>query len=188
MRSRLVVTLVALLVLVPGTARSLQIVSHNEHYDPLTQVFQFTLQLSAPPDLFTVDEFNRGQDEFQYWITYDLPADPFYPLVTPDVLIRGSEIRWSGGIPVRERTGGDGGPHTGGWGPIRGIVPYQLIGSVITFSIPRELLGDPDGKFAYFLMVLVYGSDVDHRMGVSDGPEAVPVLRTSWGSVKRMYR
>ena len=189
MRTRLsVLSFVTLTILLaPVAAWALQIVSHVEHYDAATQTFHFSITLNGPPDFFTVDEFGRNKDAFQYWITWALhPSDPFYPYLTPDVLIRGGEINTAGGIPIRDRTG-DGGPNSGGWGPIRGVVPYQLIGSTITFDVPQAMLGDPDSRFSYYLGVVLYGATTDYRMGISTD-STVPTAHQSWGRVKRLYR
>jgi hypothetical protein len=189
MRSRLWVlcSVIFAILLAPAAAPALQIVSHVEHYDAPSQTFHFSITFSGPPDFFTVDQYGRTKDAFQYWITWALHiSDPLYPLGTPDVLVRGVEINTAGGIPIRDRSG-EGGPNSGGWGPIRGIVPYQLSGPTITFDVPQAMLGDPDGKFSYYLGVFVYGATTDERTGVSDD-NTVSAARESWGRIKRLYR
>src|SRR5262245_19873132 len=106
---RLALFLGALLLAAPASA--LTIVSHFEQYDPATDSFAFSITFDGAPDFFTLDEFGRTTDAFQYWITWELhPGDPIFPYVTPDVLVRGSELRFGAGIPIRDRTG-DGGPN-----------------------------------------------------------------------------
>lgn len=187
MRSRLLVAaLLAALLFVPAPARSLQIVSHIEGYDPATSMFYFLIQLNAPPDFFTVDGVGRPRDSFQYWICWDSAAGWLRTYTQPDVLIRGGEIRTLGGIPVRDRTGTPSGP--GGWGPVRGIVPYTLTGSIIQFQVPRPVLGCPGNQFYYYLGVTEYGGTTSSRDGVSGQPGPVPTTTATWGRLKTLFR
>ena len=175
------------ILLAPIAAHALTIVTHIEHYDAASQSFHFSITFSGPPDFFTVDEFGRNLDAFQYWFNWDLyPGDPFHPLGMCDVLARGPEIRFGAGIPIRDRTG-NGGPNAGGWGTLRGTVPYQLVGSTIDFDVPQAMMGDPDGKVAYYLGVFRFGGTTDQRTGNSD-ESPVPTAPASWGRLKRLYR
>jgi len=187
MRTHRFAALLALFTLLPATAHGVTIVSHSEHYDASNQTYYFNITFNAPPDFFTVDSNGNNLDSFQYQIDYNITDPPFYPAGHPTVLIRGSEIKTSNAIPIRDATG-DGGPNSGGWGPIRGIVPYQLVGAVLTFSVPFAMIGDPDGQFAYYLLITRFGGTADERTGISDRGETVPVARSSWGRVKALYR
>lgn len=178
--------LFALLLALPAMARALTLFGHVEHYDAATDAFEFTIHFSGPPDFMTADSFGRPRDSFQYWIVYPIDRDPFLPYITPDVLVRGDEIRFGGGIPIRDRTV-DGGPNSGGWGPIRGTVPFVLSGSTLTFTVPRSVLGDPDGRFAYYLGVFSFGGTTDFEMGISDS-QPVAARETTWGRIKSLYR
>jgi hypothetical protein len=165
----------------PRSAVALTIGPHLELYDPADDTFYFSLTLSGVPVLDA-----ETHDSFQYWISWDLhPGDPLYPFIHADVIVRGGEIT-GGQIPIRDATG-DGGPNSGGWGPIRGMVPYTLTGSTITFAVPRALLGDPDGSVSYFVGVLFAGGFTDTRTGNST-TGSVPTVRTTWGRVKALYR
>jgi hypothetical protein len=66
---------------------------------------------------------------------------------------------------------------SGGWGSIRGSVPYTLSGNVFSLLVPLELIGDTDGKFSYQLMWYEYGA----MQGYIDA-ETVPEPATIFGS------
>lgn len=176
------------LLLLPIPAYALRVVSHWEGYVAPTQTFEFSITLDSIPDFFTFDQQGRAKDQFQYWISWDLhPGDPNYPFVHPDVLVRGPMTDTPGGLPVCGTTGGGGPGCAGGWGPNRGIVPYQLNGSTITWSVPRDMLGDSDGVFSYFLGVTRYGGFTDQRTGNS-GQGPVATRPETWGRIKQIYR
>jgi hypothetical protein len=176
------------LLLLAAPAHALTIVSHYEGYVASSQTFEFVITFSAPPDFNTVDGLGRRKDDFQYWITWDLhPLDPLYPWIHPNVLVRLS-TQEPGSIAVCNASGGSSDPDcTGGWGSRRGTVPFSLTGSVITFVLPRDVLGDPDGVFQYFLGVSSYGGFTDTRTGVSTQGTVATLSRT-WGRIKTMYR
>lgn len=186
-RGAFLFALLLALVALPAIARALTLLGHVEHYDSGTDAYEFTIHFSGPPDFMTFDSFHRQADSFQYWIVDRTDRDPLFPWITPDVVVRGEEIHFGAGIPVRDRLGGDGAPGSGGWGPIRGIVPFVLTGNTLTFTVPRTVIGDTDGQFAYYLGVFVYGATTDVAMGLSD---ALPVAAqgTTWGRIKSLYR
>jgi hypothetical protein len=66
---------------------------------------------------------------------------------------------------------------SGGWGSIRGSVPYTLSGNVFSLLVPLELIGDTDGKFSYQLMWTEYGGAGGHI-----DAETVPEPATIFGS------
>ena len=108
----------------------------------------FTLTFNRPPDFQTVDSLDRQADAFQYYIVGDpsLPYPYFY-----DTIIRGEELHLTSPVlRVRNATPSDPtDPAAGGWGTVRGVVPYQLNGDVLTFSTPLALISDhsADGHF-----------------------------------------
>jgi hypothetical protein len=177
---------VLLALLLPAQSNALSILAHQEHFDSGTQTFQFSITLSAAPDFYTVDQFGREKDMFQYWITWQPNPLATWPYGNPDVLVRGPEIYVNGTLPVRDAKGPQD-PTSGGWGPIRGSVPYALNGTVLTFTIPQSVIGDADGVFQYYLIVDGnFGATEEIRAGISDGP--VPAAAASWGRVKAFYR
>lgn len=129
-----------------------------------TQEVLFTIDFNEVPDFSTVDEFGRQADSFQYFVDADgeLPVpfggDPPYSEL--ETIIRGGEIYVASDIPVRDVLG-EGGPNSGGWGPIRGSVPFALNDTVLTFSAPLQLIGDSDGLFSYELLLTEFGGTTD---------------------------
>jgi hypothetical protein len=174
-------------LLAPIKAHALQIVSWYVQNDPSSQTVYFSFTLNGAPDLLSTDSFGRAKDEFQYYVNWTLhPSDPNYPEIYPDVIVRGGEIALRGGIPIRDAgSGGNPEPGSGGWGPIRGIVPYQLAGNTVTFQVGYTMLGDSDGVFSYGLGIYSYGDTTDFRTGNSTEP--VATRASSWGRIKALY-
>ncbi|MFB2875589.1 hypothetical protein [Floridanema aerugineum] len=130
-----------------------------------TQKVIFTIEFNEVPDFFTVDEFNRQADSFQYYIDADgnLPVfggSPYYSGL--EAIIRGAEIPVAGDIRVRNVFPSSDEPTSGGWGSFRGSVPYTLNGTVLTFSTPLQLIGDSDGLFSYQLLLTEFGGSTDY--------------------------
>ncbi len=186
MRSRFLIPLVALALLAPLTARAIPITSQIVHVDMPSQTVYFTLALASVPDFFTFDEYSRNHDDFQYWIRWDVPADLVDTERSPDVIVTSTEIRTLGGVAVRLARGPQGGP--GGWGPLQGVIPYSMIGSTITFSLPLAMLSDVDGRFSYTIATYVYGGTSDVIRTVSDEDPPVAVKPFTWGRIKALYR
>jgi hypothetical protein len=148
--------------------------SESAIFDPATGQVTFTLTFNRPPDFQTVDSIGRQADSFQYFIVGD-PSLP-YPS-NYDALIRGEELHFSGDVlRVRNATPEDPtDPAASGWGTLRGVVPYQLDGSVLTFSTPLALISDHsvDGYFSYDLMTAQNGAStlfVRRESVVGPGP------------------
>ncbi|MEH1790612.1 MAG: hypothetical protein V7L23_34885 [Nostoc sp.] len=125
----------------------------------------FTINFNRAPDFFTVDEFDRQADSFQYFIDPSGELPIFRP---PSIysnlssIIRGEEIHVGGDIPIRDVFSvGPSEPNSGGWGKIRGSVPYSLDGTVLKFSAPLQFIGDSDGLFSYQLLLTEFGGSSD---------------------------
>ncbi|MHC5725163.1 MAG: hypothetical protein ACYTXY_13690 [Nostoc sp.] len=122
----------------------------------------FTINFNQMPDFFTVDKFNRQSNSFQYFIdpSGELPivnASSIYSNFSS--IIRGDEIPVAGDVRIRNVFSvGPSEPNSGGWGKIRGSVPYSLDGTVLKFSTPLQLIGDSDGVFSYQLLLTDFGS------------------------------
>jgi hypothetical protein len=132
--------------------------SESAVFDPVTGQVSFTLTLNRAPDFETVDEFGRQADAFQYYILGDLslPYPAYY-----DSIIRGEEIHAMPGVlRIRDPLPSNPDPATGGWGPIRGEVPYRLEGNVLTFSVALSTISDHsvDGRFSYELLLTRFGA------------------------------
>jgi len=129
----------------------------------------FTLVFNRIPDFYTLDEFNREADAFQYYIDFD--CNPVWQGANfAETIIRGSEIRIYEQIPFRNESGTSSDPTSGGWGEIRALVPYQLDGAALTFTASLEEIGDLDGQFGYALHLCEYGATTDW-LYVSNVPE-----------------
>jgi len=135
----------------------------------------FRLVFNRAPDLFSSDQYGRQADAFQFFIATTTNVPIFYPPRPYASLIRGGEIHSSGGVVIRD----DGPPadwdtNSGGWGPIRGIRPFDLTGDILTFSIPTDML-NVQGDFAYSLLLTSFGEETrDPYTGLSGGPIPVP--------------
>jgi RTX toxins and related Ca2+-binding proteins len=114
-------------------------------FDPATGEVTFTLTFNRPPDLQT-------GESFQYFIVGD--PSLHYPN-NYDAIIR--ELDPDSNV-LRIRNSHPTDPTvppsvSGGWGTVRGVVPYHLDGNVLTFSTPLGLISDHsiDGHFTYDL-------------------------------------
>ncbi|MBN3947505.1 MAG: hypothetical protein HWQ38_13965 [Nostoc sp. NMS7] len=127
-----------------------------------TKEVLFTINFNQVPDFFTVDKFKRQSNSFQYFIDPhgELPivnASRIYSNFSS--IIRGDEIPVAGDVRIRDVFSvGPLEPNSGGWGKIRGSVPYSLDGTVLKFSTPLQLIGDSDGVFSYQLLLTDFGS------------------------------
>jgi hypothetical protein len=143
------------------------VLAESAVFDPATGQVTFTLTFNRPPDFQTVDTFGRQADEFQYYIFGDqtLPYPAYF-----DSLIRGGEIHLTPGLlRVRNSVGHDPDPASGGFGTVRGVVPYRLDGNVMTFSASLGLISDhsTDGHFSYLLATAQYGALTQALQGQS---------------------
>ena len=144
----------------PATPGELMALSQSAVYDPATGQVTFALTFNRPPDFQGVDSLGRQADAFQYYIVGDpsLSYPNFY-----DTIIRGEELHLTSPVlRVRNATPTDPTDPpsvSGGWGTVRGEVPYQLNGNVLTFSTPLGLISDhsTDGHFTYDLLITQYG-------------------------------
>jgi hypothetical protein len=120
----------------------------------------FTIEFNEVPDFFTLGSGGGQADSFQYYIETDGELPVFKNAFSElDIIIRGEEIHVGGDIRIRDALPfGSGGSNSGGWGLLRGSVPYTLNGTVLTFSAPLELIGDSDGLFSYRLEAYEFGA------------------------------
>jgi hypothetical protein len=108
----------------------------------------FQVAYNGTPDFFTVDSLGRHADAFQFWIGDTRPLS-FPPIVS---IIRGGEIYLGGGIPIRDIVGHDSPPEiTGGWGPVRGMVPFTLSNNLLDFTVTLAVL-NVTGQFSYYFL------------------------------------
>src|ERR1017187_137089 len=111
----------------------------------------FTLQFSRAPDFVPLDAYERQADAFQFFIATSTNIPLYYPPRPYASLIRGGEINFDNAIVIRnDGPPDDNDPHSGGWGSIRGSVPYTLNANILTFSAPADVL-NVQGPFANIL-------------------------------------
>lgn len=173
-------TALTLLLVMAETAKAEFIsVSESAVFNPSTQEVLFTIEFNQTPDFFTVDSFGRQANSFQFFITGD-PGLP-YP-ARYDAIIRAEEIHITMDVlRVRNAVPPDPDPAAGGWGSIRGAVPFSLNGSVLTFSTPLQLISDhsTDGRFAYGLQSYQFGAltrSVNNQSVVVPEPTSLTLL------------
>jgi hypothetical protein len=136
----------------------LTVLSESAVFEPVAGQVTFTLVFNRPPDFQTEDSLGRRADSFQYYILGDptLPYPAYY-----DALIRGDEIDLAAGLlPIRNAVPPTTDPAASGWGAVRGVVPFRLSGTVLTFSASLEVISDHsiDGHFSYELLLTRYGA------------------------------
>ena len=161
---------------------ALLVLSQSAEVNLATNSVLFQIEFNRSPDFFTTDEYDRQADSFQYFIDADggLPifkgTDIYYSNL--ESLIRGEEIHLAGDVRIRNTWPPDPDlSSSGGWGSIRGSVPYTLSRNVFSLLVPLQLIGDSDGKFSYELMWTEYGAMQGYIQA-----ETVPEPATVFGS------
>jgi hypothetical protein len=142
-------------------AATLTVISESAVVNENTKEVLFTINFNKTPDFLSTDEFGRQADSFQYFIEADgkFPiwrGSPYYSEL--DAIVRGEEIHVAGTVRFRKALPSSSDPNSGGWGDIRGSVPYNLNGNTVSFSAPPQLLGDSDGFFSYGLEWYEFGA------------------------------
>lgn len=131
----------------------------------------FELHFNRMPDFMKLDANGRPADSFQIYVAFD-PAttDPVSPALA-DVIIRGDEIHLAGDLRVRDAKPAASDPNCGGWGAIRGSVPFHVKHlhdgtAKLLFDISFALLGIT-GKFSYVVETFAYGATQGSVSGVA---------------------
>ena len=131
----------------------------------------FSLHFNETPNFTTLDSNGRPQDSFQIFIAFNPatpnPANP----QSADVVIRGVEIHIANAIRIRDARPPVADPNAGGWGAIRGAVPYHVKtepnGTArLTFTASFSVLGIV-GQFGWVVETYNFGALADQRQGVS---------------------
>jgi hypothetical protein len=136
-----------------------------------TATLHFSLHFNETPNFTTLDSNGRPQDSFQIFIAFNpTTANPANP-PSADVIIRGDEIHIANAIRIRDARPPVADPNAGGWGAIRGTVPYHVrtepnATAVLTFSAAFSLLGIT-GQFGWVVETYNFGALTDQRQGVS---------------------
>ena len=157
------------------------IASQSAEVDQARNRGSFVLEFNAEPDFYTLDEFGRVKDSFQYEIDGDGPVPGEIPVEDVEAVVRGDEIHATDALRVRAAGPGvepDPDPLSGGWGPVRTTVPFDLDGTRLTFDVPLDALGDAatDGVFSYRVFTVEYGSmnSIEYA-SVGAAPNPIPL-------------
>lgn len=161
---------------------ALMVLSQSAEVNLASSSVLFQIEFNRAPDFFTTDEVDRKADSFQYFIDADgglaIFRDGGLNYNNLESIIRGDEIHLGGDVRIRNVLPPDPDiSSSGGWGSIRGSVPYTLSGNVLSLLVPLQLIGDTDGRFNYGLMWTEYGG----AGGYIDG-ETVPEPATIFGT------
>jgi hypothetical protein len=139
------------------------------------QTADFSLTFNQSPDFSTLDGAGHPVDSFQinFEGNYN-PASHASLLNGVTGVVRGDEIHIAGTLPIRSAIG-NGGPNSGGWGPVVGTVPFSLIGDTISFSVPTSDLGYTGRSYAYQAISLADGAQTaSHTVTMVPTPAAFP--------------
>ena len=132
-------------VLAPAARADFTLVSQDLTINRQAATAAFALTFNQAPDFKSVAADGAPADSFQ--VEFYGAVDPVTSL--PDDLtavVRGDEIAAAHALRVRAPTG-DGGPGSGGWGPVVGTVPFQTFGDTVSFVIPTADLGYAGGAW-----------------------------------------
>ena len=169
-------------VALTGAARSawagFALVSQQVELNDRLHEADFSLLFNQPPDFQTRDALGRPVNSFQYEIVPDTTSPiENLPVSSIRAVIRGDEINGTGRIPIRDgiEASRDAAPQAGGWGAVRGSVPFQLQGTRLTFAAPLQMLDDHGDPFSYRLLTTQSGQTTSIVTGV-----AVPLPAACW--------
>jgi hypothetical protein len=145
-------------------------VSQSAVFSPRTGEVTFRIVFNQVPDFSAAGPLGPQVDSFQYFIV----GNPSLPYPSNYVsIIRGGEIySTSDLIPIRNAVPPDtSDPMSGGWGTIRGEVPFTLSGTRLTFVAPLSLISNSTdaGSVDFRLETYAYGdqtSAVDRHIVV----------------------
>jgi len=155
------------------------------------QTVAFTMHFDGVPDFQDTDQFGRQADSFQLYI-YQTPAPQFATGGVPLTVVRGEELHWDGGLPIRNITLGSdflNDPHGGGWGSIREQDPVVLVGNTLTWTSTLSGLGLSSVlPFGYGHEIFEFGNSGNSFFGgcTSAAPCAMPESDTFWPTVLGM--
>lgn len=107
----------------------------------------FSIDFPHVPNFYSVDAFGRVADSFQIQISANPNGSP---QINPTTVIRGDEIHYSSAITIRNGSPPSSDPQSGGYGTVRGTVPFSITGTDLTFTTPLSLIGAPTGNFSYY--------------------------------------
>src|SRR4028119_1995930 len=128
---------------------ALLVLSQSAEVNLASNSVLFQIEFNRVPDFFTTDEYDRQADSFQYFMDADggFPifrgTDIYYSNL--ESIIRGEEIHLGGDVRIRNALPPDPDmSSSGGWGSIRGSVPYTFSEHVSPLLAPLHLTRDSD--------------------------------------------
>ncbi len=150
------------------------IVSNSVSVDRAKNSATFTLTFDQKPDFVAVD--NGQPDAFQYEIDADSTSmGRTIGFNDVDAVVRGGEIFEGKGLPVRSPSG-DGGSNSGGWGPVKALLPFQTSGDSVQFTTDLGTIGDNgDGQFRYRVFTTQNGTFTGQVVGA-----VIPLPAAVW--------
>ncbi|HSV14833.1 MAG TPA: hypothetical protein VLI90_11270 [Tepidisphaeraceae bacterium] len=152
-----VVTLLLLSGATPTARANFVLLSHHLTVDRTADTASFDLVFNQKPDLHSVDSDGRAINSFQIEFAGDHALDglPYPQNLT--AVIRGEEIHIADAVRIRAPIG-DGGPNSGGWGPVIDSEPFTVDQNKVSFSTSIEDLGLRGRTFNYSVYSLESGS------------------------------
>jgi hypothetical protein len=160
---------------------ALMVLSQSAEINLASNSVLFQIEFNRAPDFFTTDEYDRQADAFQYFFNADGGLPFFFgamgePYGNLESLMR-TEPQLPQEVAIRNIFPEDPDiKRSGGFGTIRGSVPYTLSGNIVSLLVPLQLIGDSDGKFSYSLEWYEYGALQDY-IGLA---ESVVQVNTIW--------
>ena len=151
----IVVVMGGLLALAGPAGAGVAVLDQSVKVDKAAGNATFSLDFGHAPDFYTVDAHGRVADSFQINISADFRGNP---QASPTTVIRGDEIQFLNALAVRNRSPASTDPHSGGFGSIRGTVPFSVHGTNVSFTTPLSLIDAPNGMFSYYAFTMHNGA------------------------------
>ena len=164
----------SILLMCSAARASFHIVSDSVEFDSTNRTTTFTVRFDSVPDFLTTDSFGRQKDSFQYFVDSRVDGNVFAP--NPDVtIVRAEEIHAADALRIRDSMGDDPSDTSGGWGPIRAVVPFSISDDRVQFTASWEQLGQTNTHFRYGLESYEFGTMNDERVRLIPLPETLSV-------------
>jgi hypothetical protein len=165
-----------------------QLVSHSHVVDAERRETTFTLEFNQRPDL---DDRHVGRpsaapdDARTFQVFYGSHHEGPDVLGHDVVVLRGPEIAVDGDLRVRDTLGVDKDPDAGGFGPVRGSVPFELLDNeTVAFTVPWQLLGERDDSYRFTIESYEAGELTGSASVVAPLPPALwPALTVLGGTL-----
>ena len=162
--------------LVPAARADFSLVSEDLSINRTSGVADFSLTFNQKPDFATLAADGTPANSFQ--VEFDGATAPGSAVPNDlTAVVRGDEIHVDNTVRVRAPSG-NGGPGSGGWGPIVDAVPYSLTGNTVQFAMPTADLGWTGGAWQANVYSLADG-DLTAQQTVT----SIPAPPAFWGGL-----